>query len=64
MISVIICLVCTLVNTIWAIYWINRLGTMKELTTKMNRMQMCRKSIINNVCPKCCEKCAWNVERY
>jgi len=61
MISVVICLVCTLVNTAWAIYWINRLNK----DTKMYKIKvMCRKSIASGVCPECCDKCAWNIERY
>lgn len=61
MIGVVICLVCTLLNTAWGIYWSKRLN--KE--TKMYKiMDMCRKSIASGVCPKCCEKCAWNIERY
>ena len=36
------------------------LGVIEE--QKVNKEEMCRKAVVNGVCPRCCEICAWYSE--
>jgi len=35
----------------------------KENSDEIKR-EMCKKSVLSGVCPKCCDKCAWNTLRW
>lgn len=45
------------------LYWIfEKIGVV--LKTEVDKGEMCRRAVNSGVCPKNCEKCAWNKRVY